>query len=802
MGSWRHFLYAFKGLAKAKQFVFTVVFTLGITVAALLAVIAVNSAVYLKPLPYPNEDRLLVANQVSYFADYETRNQQSTNTLNLWYRNQSSFEAFTPVFNSEVFLEDAHGQPLLHASYVVPEYFKILGAKIIKGRAFTEEGEGIDAVNDNIIISEHVWVTYFAGKEDIIGATTNMFGRPWRIVGIVSNEFKEPNFLGGNEVGVWMPWNLVAGQKNWGITYNSRKGLGLLKPGLTIQDAQKDLTGLLKGVEDEWKGEWKLIRDLGADVLPLRDVELGDLRLMSLFLLIGSSALLFIAVINTSNLFFTRVVAKNRNLALHAVLGAKRRDLFLNQLFESLIICGLAVVLGALGASVLLQILPFISQGRMPMLDSIGIDWVVLSSALLLAVGIALTFSFITSQLLDFKNLKESIQSSGKGSSKTVSQSKLKLLILAQVTMTAFVIVGASLFLAKAVSVKSHDLGSNIEHLYNFHAFAGMEPVDAGRQETLEAEILQTVQSHPDIQSASFSRIGPFRKDKFTMELRTVDNQSLGFFPANWIDDKFLEVAEIQLLTGRYFSDTTGRAGQNEILISEAVAQKLGGNTLALGKTLFDFEDNAYQVVGVTVNGYHPSFFKEDQGARVYFPKTPFGFPLTVRVKPGSELDKKKVNDILKALDESLFVYEFHDIKVEYNEVMRREFILIVVVSALIALTLLLCSAGIFGVLSYNINLRRYDIGIRMAVGATRSSIYKNSILHLVDPLAGGLILACNFVILSIWLVKVYVQDYILFSPLVILTALLAITLMSTAAVLLPTRKLVLSNPLLALKSE
>ncbi len=802
MSTWRHFLYALKGLAKAKQFVFTVAFTLGITVAALLAVIAVNSAVYLKPLPYPNEDRLFVTNQVSYFVDYETRNAQSTNTLNLWYREQSSFEAFTAVYNTEVFLEYAHGQPLLPASYVLPEYFDILGVEVIKGRAFTEEGEGIDAVNDNVIISEHVWQTYFAGKEDIVGATVNMFGRPWRIVGVVSNEFKEPNFLGGNEVGIWMPWNLVAGQKSWEITYSSRQGLGLLKPGLSAEGAQKDLTGLLKNIEDEWKGEWELIRDLSSEVVPLREVELGDLRMMSLFLLLGSSALLFIAVINTSNLFFTRVVEKNRNLALHAVLGAKRRDLFLNQLFESLIICGLAVILGAFGAVILLQLLPFISQGRMPMLDSISIDWVVLSSALMLGIGIALIFSFITSRLLDFQNLKESIQSSGKGASKTVSQSKLKLLILAQVTMTTFVIVGASLFLAKAISVKSHDLGSNIEHVYNFHAFAGMEPVDAGRQETLEARILQTLQSNEAIQSASISRIGSFRKDKFTMELRTVDNQSLGFFPSNWIDENFLKVSEIQLLTGRDFSKTTGRAGQNEILISESVAQKLGGNTHALGKTLLDFEGNAYQVVGVTANGYHPTFFKEDQGARVYFPKTPFGFPLTVRATPGTELGKQQVNDLLKTIDESLFVYEFHELEAEYNEVVHREFLLIVMVSALIALTLLLCSAGIFGVLSYNINLRRYEIGIRMAVGATRSSVYQNSISHLVVPLVGGLILACSLVILCIWLLKVHVQEFILLSPVLTLVALLAISLVSVAAVFLPTRKLVHSNPLLALKSE
>lgn len=802
MDTWHHFLYALKGLAKAKHFVFTVAFTLGTTVAALLAVIAINSALYLKPLPYPHEDRVFVASQVSHFADYDTRNAQSTNALNLWYREQSTFSAFTAVYKGEAFLEDAHGQPLLPASYVLPEYFDILGVEMIKGRAFTEEDEGIDAGNENIIISEHVWQTYFKDKEDIIGSTVKMFGRPWRIVGVVSKDFKEPNFLGNSDVGIWMPWNLVAGQNSWEITYSSRQGLGLLKPGLSAADAQNDLNGLLRKTEAEWKAEWELIRDLSSELTPLRDVELGDLRMMSLFLLLGSGALLFIAVINTSNLFFTRVVEKHRNLALCAVLGAKRRDLFLNQLFESLIICGFAVMLGVSGAAGLLQLLPFMSQGRMPMLDSMGIDWVVLCCALALIVGMALIFSVITSRLLDFQNLKECIQSSGKGAAKGVSQSKLQFLILAQVTMTAFVVVGASLFLAKAVSVKSQDLGSNIKGLYNFHAFAGIEPVDEGRQERLETNILQRLQSHEDITSASISFIGPFRKDQYTMELRTLNNQSLGFFPANWIDKHFLKVSEIQLQTGRNFSDTNGREGQNEILISEAVARTLGGNTKALGKTLLDFEGNAYQVVGVTVNGYHPIFFEKDQGARVYFPKRPFGFPFTLRVKAGAEMNKQKINDLLKTVDKALFVYEFHDVEAEYHEVVHREWLLIVMVSALVVLTLLLCSAGIFGVLSYTINLRRYELGIRMAVGAKRSSIYRNAISHWVAPLIIGLVVACSLVVLCIWLAKAHVQAYILLSPLLTVCALCVIVLVSAAAVYLPTRKLVLSNPLLALKSE
>lgn len=802
MGNWQHLHYAFRGLLKAKGFVATVVFTLSVTVAALLTVVAVNSAVYLKPLPYPHEDRIFVANQVSNLGDYETRSAQSTNTLNLWYRSQRSFEAFTAVYSADVFLEDVAGQPLLPASYVLPEYFDILGAEIVKGRAFTEEDEGLNAKNDNIIISETIWQRYFGGRADIIGSTVNMFGRPWHIVGVVAGDFKEPNFLGGTAVGVWLPWNMIAGQLSWEMTYNDRRALGLLKPGLTAVDAERELTGILQNVKDEWKGEWELVHDLSADVLLLRDVELGDLRMMSLLLLAGTLALLLIAIINTSNLFFTRVVEKNRTLALHAILGAKRRDLFINQFMESLLICTFAVIIGALLAAGMLQLLPFISQGRMPLLDEIGIDWVVLSCAVLLAIGIALTFSLITSRLLDFYNLKESVQSSGKGSAKSVSQSKLKLLVAAQTAMTTVVVLGASLFLAKAISVKSHDLGANIKELYNFHAFAGMQPVEPGRQETLEAQIREVMLSEPDIEEVSFSRVGPFRKDQFTMELRTVDNQSLGFFSANWVDKSYLNTSEIELLTGRNFTETSDREGQYEIIISHAVALKLGGDHQALGKTLLDFEDKAYQIVGVTRDGYHPTYFDEDKGARVYFPKTAFGFPLTVRMRPGTVLDKDIANGILKKVDSSLFIYEFHDIELEYQQLVHRETLLITFIGSLIFLTLLLCGTGIFGVISYNINLRRYEIGIRIAVGASRKSIYVGSIASVGPAFAGGILVACILTILCVYSLLSQTQGFILVSPEVIVVSLLAIVSVGLAAILLPTQKLVSSNPLAALKSE
>lgn len=805
MALWRQIFFAIRNLNTARGFATTAIFTLGVSSATLLTIIALSSAVFFKPLPWPNEDRLYLVNQISHLDDYSVNNEQSTDVLNHWYQQQSVFSSYTNVFSHDVLLEDTASQPLLFANFVTPEYFDILDVPLLKGKAYKKREDALSAKTNEILISESVWRDHFSRAEDIIGTTISVNLEPRRIVGVVAEQFAAPKELGGSKVGIWIPWSQIADQTDWSVTYKSRRALGVLKQGVSVTEAERTLSGLLNDVQTEWKAEWPQLLSMDAKLTGIREVELGDLQVLSQFMLAAAMALLIIAVANTSNLFFTRIVERNHTIALHAVLGAKKRDLFRSSMMESLVICLLAVLLGLAVSSFILSLLPNLIKLDVPMLDKISLDAVVVLSAVVIAIALTLVFSFSTLGLINFSSLKENIQSSGKGTTRNVSSRRLQIFVFAQVFIAGVVLVGGSLFLAKALSVKTHDLGLDTEGLYQFHAFTSVGAVgeiDAGRQEEIEQGIKAALMARGDVSNAAVSLVSPLRRENYTRELKTLDGRSLGVFPANFVGVDFFSTTAIQLLQGRFFLPDSGRDGKNEIIVSKLIANTLGGENAAIGQRLTSRDDTEYEIVGVVSDGFHPLHFDINKGARVYFTTMNFGFPFVVKMKASTEMLKSSVVDLVEKIDESMMVYEFHDVDKEVREMLFIDNLLITLITALMLVTLVLAFVGIFGVVSYNTGLRRYEIAIRIAVGAKRRDIYQSFSRRVATSMAAGVVLSALGVYMLTHILPADLGHYMQFSPAMLVAMLCSVVMCTIVATLLPLHKVVSQRPQKTLKSE
>ena len=796
----RYLLQSLASFKKAKGFVATVIVTLGITSATFLTIIAIASAVFLNPLPYGDEERIFLVNQITELDDYTMKDEQSTNTLNYWYENQTSFEYFSPLFIFDVYLEDAHKQPLLSANFVTSDYFEIFDVPLLKGRVFNKDEDNFSANSPNILIGEKAWHEYFEGREDIIGATVSIFGQPRRIIGVVEEGFKAPNLFGGAEVSVWMPWSVVAGQKSWTSTFQNRRAIGQIKSGLDEKDVEQSLAQLLAGIESEWKGEWPQLNLMGADLINIREVELGNMQMLSTFLLIGALGLLIIATANTSNLFFTRTVERTSMMALRVIVGAQRKDLFKAMFIEALLICFVAVFTGGVIAYVILDILPTVMQSSIPMLNEFSIDYVVLFSALVIVLSLASLFAFNSLRTINFRSLKSHIQASGKGVMGGVSATKMRVFIIAQVAIATIVLLGGSLFLAKAISTKTHDLGFDTRGFYHFHAFAGHGQLDQGRQNELENQIRNLLLAQDDIADVGIALVSPFRYDRYTRELTSMSDESLGVFPANFVDEYFLSATDVEVIEGRNFNDLSGQAGYDEVMVSEALAAKLGGNVV--GSQVKAQGGTEYLIVGVVEDGFHPLFFDQDKGARVYFPKMALGFPMAVRMQAGATLDKEQANEWLRTIDSNMFIYEFHDVHEEIQDMLFIDSLLVVLISSLMGITLLLSAVGIIGVLSYNMKLRKYEIGIRLAVGAQRKHLYLNALTQISKSISFGFGIAVVGIVAVIVLVPSHYGEHMMVSPLLLSGLLSVIVSCCLFATLFPVYRMLLTKPHQTLKGE
>ncbi|MFB0981816.1 MAG: ABC transporter permease [Alteromonadaceae bacterium] len=792
---------AFLSLKKKPGFVFSVISTMGITLGALLCVLTLAYVMLIKPLPYPDQDRLYRVDSQQFDAagalnvtafSYPSlvhlyRHQQE--------KNQQVFDQVAlSIYDDEV-LTSLATQPTLSTAYVTPEWFKLTAASMAIGRPFSES----EHINSNIpvaVLSYQTWVNDFAEATDILDEKVTFRGISFQVIGVLSSAFIEPKISTiGRETNVWLPFNFNAGgetyRARWWDRANNLTFIGKLAKDENVAQAQ--VTQLVNETWQEnidqngYNKGWHIETPL----LSFQSVILGESGRSAYLLLLGVIGLLAIAFINIANLQLSRTVEKKNQLALRAAVGAKRKDLFSVLFTESFLL-----MFGVLQTN-LQQVLPRVNE--------LSLGLFTLTSAVITSLLLAILFALLSYRAIDLRRLNNSIQTSGKGTGLQVSKGMRTFLVISQVTVaTVLIFININLLKTSLQTIYDPSV-MNVEQLSSV-VLTQSDAVELTRAESsaITAEIQQKISELPQVSVASRNS-SPLTDGEGTWSLTEVTSNQTVLPLGKSVDSHYFSLMGQNLLMGDNFIEShfTDRAPVliiNEQLAKQLVTEEQGNLSAALGKQLSFGGPSAYTIIGIVNDHKLPG--KTSIPTRVYMPNLSRS-NLLIKLKDNQTLTREQLVSAIKSTSKSISLFEFSTLAQQKAQRLFSQYTAAITTATLTVITFVLSAIGLYGILSYSTQMRRFEIGTRMAIGAKRSDLIKLIIKDNASAILLGVLLSVGVLSLLTIGFSEQVSHYITLELLpVFIVTLAMISILSLFACYFPLRQYINKPVIHALKGS
>lgn len=794
-------------LLKVPGFSSTVIATLSITLGALICIFNLNHVLLVKSLPYPEGDQLKVVQQ-SYTSEGNTYSgANSAPGMLLWYKNQKVFTELALIFDNKQLLADHPEQPNTLVNFVTPEYFSLLNPTMHLGRSI-QASEGLNTHQAVAVISYQTWQNWFNSNESIIGQKALIGHVSYKIIGVTAKEFIVPVNRNNETADFWVPWdNMKLDANHWGIRTHSISAIGKLNPGVSELEATTTLGAMLNekyqvsaAAED---GD-----SAGANILSLKESIVGDSQKVALLLLSGVIGLLLIATTNVTNLFLSRAAEKQRTMAIQAALGAKPSHLFTSMFAESLILSIIAGALGLLIAAWGFELLEELAAEQLPRIAELGID---LTSLLFTAVVVTIlagVFAKLSSRAIKYDTLQTQLQSSGKGSGLQISKHVRHILISVQIALASILLVAASIIIEQALETVLHPLGFNEEGVLYLRVDrpkgANYSPESLTEMNLLTLSIKNELEKLPQVEQVSRSIKPVISRGTNTMSLDDRNGKRVGSFVFNMVDYNYFNVLELPIVKGNTFTEQKDpRYHINEIILSESLAHELVPNGNPIGKIFQIQASQPLKVVGIAQDYYRPGMKSEFGYHRYYMPYAAFeDFGFDIKLKPNSTLNREIILPLLLKLNPKLRIRAVISHEKMHADLIYKHKLSAALTLVLALLSLLLAAGGIYGVLNYSTKMRRYELGIHLALGAKTQKVRNMVIKESLSPVLSGVI-ASIIVSLALFLV---VRQYINIQLNINITAVLSVLpiMLSVAylACYIPIRNVISEDPIKALRNE
>ncbi|MGB1199224.1 MAG: ABC transporter permease [Thalassotalea sp.] len=808
------FIYQLKqALLSLKQspiFVFSVVSTMGIALGALLCVVTLNYLLLVKPLPYPDQERLYVAEHNIINAEKETQKvAYSYPGLVHLYKSKVAFEQAAMVYYGQDVITSHSNQPLVNMTYVTPEFHQMLASPIAIGRMF-EASEALNTNNPVALLSYNTWQREFNGRADILEKTITLSGISYRIVGVLAKYFTEPTLAEiGHETQIWLPWDLnpesATDRKIFGNIKNNFKYIGQLKKGLNSSQVQQLLTPL---VSEHWQegfaAKYEFFEGWSVDmqVRPVREVILGGSESITIMLLAGVVGLVLIATTNISNLFMSRTAEKQRQLAVQAAIGASRSQLFKTIFAETSLLMLVSIVLALGVAQISFYLMQHYLGGVLPRVSELSINLATLSFTVLVTLFFALFFAKVSIRTMNYNALNKSLQSSGKGSGLQVSKKTRHLLIASQValaTVLVFVNVGLLKSAMKSINTPIGFSTHNISTLIlNYSA------IDLPSEEEIKLTMAQIMEKLAALPQVTLVAQGSSPLDGFAIKALTKHSDNRKHLPYfKRIDQRYFTLIEQPFLAGENFTVADRRDNNNVMIVNQAFAKQLTTNGDAIGMRLSSIGEPDFKIIGIVEDIYLPgqtAFGNDDIAAAVPRSYAPNAFneqQFMLKIKANHSISRQQLGKLLSEVDARYSVLSFNSASNILIKSLFSEITMAVTTATLAIITFSLANIGLYGILSCSIQMRRFEIGTRMAVGAKGREIITTVIKENASAILMGVAVA-GVCLLGLYLgfhqyLSQFIGVQLVFVALVTLLAVAAITFI---ACYLPLKKYI-SKPVI-----
>lgn len=794
-------------LLKVPGFSATVIATLSVTLGALICIFSLNHVLLVKSLPYPNADQLVVVQQSYTEGNESWSGSQSAPGMLLWYKNQQVFDQFSLVFDHKQLVADHPDQPNALINFITPEYFSLLTPKMHLGRVI-KESEGLDKHQAVVVLSYQTWQQWYQSDMNIIGRKTMIGHVSYKVIGVTSESFIAPANRYNEAPNFWIPWDYQGlDVTNWGVMTRALNSIGKLKTGVSALQASAQLSAMLneKFVASTASGDGD---SAGAKIVSLKDVIVGDSSRVALLLLSGVIGLLLIAVTNVTNLFLSRAAQKQRTMAIQAALGAKPNHLFISMFAESLILSVIAGALGLLIAGWGFVLLEELAVRQLPRISELGIDNITLLFTGFIVVFLALVFAKLSSRVVNYDMLQAQLQSSGKGSGLQVSKRVRHFLIAMQVALATLLLAGASVVVEQALETVLHPLGFNEEDVFYLRVDrpkgANYSAESLVEMNLLTLEIKRELEKLPQVKNVSRSIKPVIFKGSNSMGLNDRNDKRVGSFAFNMVDHNYFDILELPLVQGKTFSEQKDpRYSINEIILSESLARELAPDGEAIGKIFQIQPTQPLKVIGIAKDYYRPGMKGEYGYHRYYMPYAAFeDFGFDIKVTKGAQLNRETVLPLLLKINPKLRIRTVISHKNQHAELIYKHKLTAGLTIVLGLLSLLLAAAGIYGVLNYSTQMRQYELGIHLALGAKTQRVKNMVMKENLYPVLVGMLCSAALSLIIFLIVRQQVSFAVNINIVGILSVVPIMLAVAYVACYIPIQAAITQDPIKALRNE
>jgi predicted permease len=790
--------YGFRGMCRNAGSTLFAILIVGLGIGGASTVFSVVNALLLRPLPFRDPGQLV------WISNGENYNTQAEHYSDLRDQNQSfsDLAGWSGTYTSGDEELTGTGEPERLTSVPVTEnFFPLLGVIPSFGRSFTrEECQGKYFAPPATLLSYSFWRRRFRSDPSVVGQKLMLNHQPVLVVGVLPASFDFASvFAPGTPIDLFVPWPLTDNTKPHG---NTMEIVGRLKPGATVGGAQAEFTVLAKQLD----GQHPDRNPIHPRLVPLEQHVSGQVRPALVVLMCAVGVVMLIVCANLAHLQMARMGTRPREMAIRAALGAGRFRLLRQVLTESVTLSFCGAALGLLLAVAGTRGLAHLDTFNLPLLASVRVDGGTLAFTLLAAVASGVLFGLAPALQVPAYELREGLQDGGRESSGNRRHGWFRDgLVVSQFALACVLLVGAALLMQSFLRVLDVNLGFHPERAAALR-IDGVSLSSLAQQNSFIDDMLHRARSIPGITAAGISDVLPLDGDRGWQvsgqgQVWDKDNHPEAFIRV--VSDGYLEALGIPLKSGRAFTESDRASSEPVAMVNETLARTLWPGQDAVGQMLT--QDGGRRVVGV-VGDVHHGGPESLGGSEMYLPmrqtRDYAAMRLVVRTALPPDSLAAGIRTALRPLDPNLPVTDFQTLQGLVDKVVSPRRFLVMLLSGFAGFALLLASLGIYALISYSVNQRTKEIGIRMALGASSWLVRRGVLARTLRlALAGVALGTLSSFVLSKWI------ESLLFgttpaNPAVFLGVSMLLCAVALVAAYVPARRASRIEPLQALRTE